>query len=160
MKDLNISAKINICSYNELNETEKKLIDTAKQACLRAYAAYSKFKVGAAVLLANGDIFSGNNQENAAYPSGLCAERTAIFYANSRYPDQAVDTIAIVAHNGIDFTEQVITPCGACRQVILEAQNRFNHPVRLILFGKKEIYIVPKITDILPLSFGIENLNG
>lgn len=159
MKNLNISAKINICQYNELNELEKRMIEAAKEAATRAYAPYSEFRVGASVLLANNEIISGNNQENAAAPSGLCAERTALFYANSLYPNQAVDTIAIVAaHAEGDYTENPITPCGSCRQVILEAQNRFDRPIRLILYGKREIYVVEKISDILPLAFGNEYL--
>jgi len=155
MKNLEISTKITICLYDELNKTEKILVNAAKEALKNAYAPYSQFQVGAAILLKNNEIVCGNNQENAAYPSGLCAERTALFYANAKYPDQAVDTIAIAAFTNGAYTEQPITPCGACRQVILEAQNRYKHPVRIILYGEKEIYIVEKITDLLPLSFNL-----
>jgi cytidine deaminase, homotetrameric len=158
MKEFNISAKIHICTYNELNDSEKILVDKAKEAALRAYTPYSKFNVGAALLLENGEIVTGNNQENAAYPSGLCAERTTLFYANAQYPDQAVDTIAVAAYTNGRYLDQSITPCGACRQVILEAQNRFKHPIRIILYGEKEIYLIDKITDLLPLSFGSEYL--
>jgi cytidine deaminase len=154
MKELKISAKIRVCDYNELNPDEKNLIDAAKEAVMRAYAPYSRFQVGAAALLANNEIVTGNNQENVAYPSGLCAERTALFYANSRFPDAAVDALAVAAYTNGDFTEEPVSPCGSCRQVILEAQNRYNHPVRIMLYGKKGIYIIEKITDLLPLSFG------
>ena len=118
-----------------------------------SYAPYSKFKVGAAALLANGAIVTGSNQENAAYPSGLCAERTTLFYANSQYPDQAVLTLAIAARTEQDFIDNPIPPCGACRQVILETETRYKHPVRILLYGKKEIYLIKGIRDLLPLSF-------
>ncbi|MDR0863556.1 MAG: cytidine deaminase [Candidatus Symbiothrix sp.] len=153
MKNLNITAKIRVCNYEELNSSEKNLINIAKDATLKAYAPYSRFQVGAAILLANNEIVTGNNQENAASPSGLCAERTALFYANSQFPDEAVDTIAVAAYTKGDFIDEPVTPCGACRQVILEAQNRYKHPVRIILYGKKTIYIIEKITDLLPLAF-------
>jgi cytidine deaminase len=153
MEEYKISAKIIICSYEELNKTEKFLVDTAKDVLKNSYSPYSHFQVGAAILLTNNEIISGNNQENIAYPSGLCAERTALFYANSKYPDEAVDTIAIVAFHDGDYTEEPVTPCGACRQVILEAQNRYKHPIRIILYGKSKSYIIEKITDLLPLAF-------
>jgi cytidine deaminase len=153
MKNLNISAKIRVCIYEKLNPSEKKLIDAAKEATQRAYAPYSCFRVGAAVLLSNNEIITGNNQENAAYPSGLCAERTALFYANSRFPNEAVDTVAVAAYTNGDFTNEPVSPCGACRQVILETQKRYKHPVRILLYGKKVTYLIEKISDLLPLSF-------
>jgi len=153
MKNLNITAKIQIYNYNELQPEEKKLIDCAKDACSRAYAPYSQFQVGAAVLLANGAIVAGSNQENVAFPSGLCAERTALFYANSQYPDQAVKSLAVAAYTQGDFIERPISPCGACRQVILETEIRFQCPVRIYLYGKTDIYIIEGIGDLLPLAF-------
>ena len=153
MKKLNITAKIQICNYSELNPEEKNLIDCAKDACSRAYAPYSQFQVGAAALLANGEIVTGNNQENVAFPSGLCAERTALFYAHSQYPEQAVKSLAVAAYTQGDFIEKPISPCGACRQVILETEMRSKSPVRIFLYGKKEIYIVEGIGDLLPLAF-------
>ncbi|MDR0681784.1 MAG: cytidine deaminase [Dysgonamonadaceae bacterium] len=160
MKNLNISAKISVCIYEELNQSEKKLIDAAKEATQHAYAPYSHFQVGAAVLLSNNEIITGNNQENVAYPSGLCAERTALFYANSRFPDEIVNAVAIAAYTNNDFTDEPITPCGACRQVILETQNRYKHPVRILLYGKKTIYLIEKITDLLPLSFNADYMTA
>jgi len=154
MKNFNIAAKIQICDYDELFLEEKRLIDYAKEACFRAYAPYSQFQVGAAVLLANGDIITGNNQENVAFPSGLCAERTALFYANSQYPEQAVKSLAIAAYTQGDFIDKPISPCGACRQVILETEMRFHSPIRIFLYGKSEIYIINSINDLLPLAFG------
>jgi len=154
MKILNITAKIQICSYEQLLSEEKMIIDCAKDACSRAYAPYSQFRVGAAVLLANGEIVAGSNQENVAFPSGLCAERTALFYANSQYPEQAVKSLAIAAYTQGDFTDNPVSPCGACRQVILETEMRYKNPIRIYLYGKKEIYIIEGINDLLPLAFG------
>ena len=153
MKEFKIIAKIQVYNYNELTLVEKNLINAAKEAVKRAYVPYSHFQVGAAVLLANQEIISGNNQENVAFPSGLCAERTTLFYANSRFPDTAVDAIAVAAYTNGDFTDDPVTPCGACRQVILETQNRYKHPVRILLYGKKAVYVVEQITDLLPLAF-------
>ena len=153
MKDLNIQTIIKVCQYDELSDQDKQLIDKAKEMTQHSYAPYSKFKVGAAALLANGAIVTGSNQENAAYPSGLCAERTTLFYANSQYPDQAVLTLAIAARTEQDFIDNPIPPCGACRQVILETETRYKHPVRILLYGKTEIYLIKGIRDLLPLSF-------
>jgi cytidine deaminase len=154
MKNLNITAKIQVYRYEEMNLEEKNLINNAKEATVRAYAPYSNFKVGAAALLENGAVVTGNNQENVAFPSGLCAERTTLFYANSQYPDQAVKALAVAAYTKGDFLDKPISPCGACRQVILETEMRYNYPVKIILYGKKEIYVVEGIKDLLPLSFG------
>ena len=130
------------------------MIDKAKEATSRSYAPYSKFSVGAAALLKNGVIVTGTNQENAAYPSGTCAERTTLFYANSQYPDQPVQTLAIAARNEQGkFLEDPITPCGACRQVMLEMETRYRQPMRILLYGEKEIYEMQKVGDLLPFSF-------
>ena len=153
MKTFKITAKIQVYCYNELSSEEKKLADAAREAVNRSYSPYSHFQVGAAILLTNGKIVTGSNQENIAYPSGLCAERTALFYANSRFPDEAVEMIAVAAFTDGDFTDEPVPPCGSCRQVILEAQNRYRHPVKMLLCGRSEVYKVEKITDLLPLSF-------
>lgn len=158
MKELNITAKISVCHYDELTNQEKNLIDLAKKSTERSYAPYSHFKVGAALLLENGEIITGNNQENAAYPSGLCAERVTLFYANASYPDIPVKTIALAANTKGDFTSESIAPCGACRQVILETEKRYNQPIRILLYGKDEIYMVDSIKELLPLSFDKSNL--
>ena len=128
-------------------------MDDAIEATRRSYAPYSHFSVGAAALLANGVVVTGTNQENAAYPSGLCAERTTLFYANSQYPDQAVVTLTIAARTEKDFIDTPIPPCGACRQVILETEKRYKQPIRILLYGKKCIYEVQSIGHLLPLSF-------
>lgn len=153
MKDLTITSVIKVYEYDELNDTDRALLDDAIEATRRSYAPYSHFSVGAAALLANGVVVTGTNQENAAYPSGLCAERTALFYANSQYPDQAVVTLAIAARTEKDFIDTPIPPCGACRQVILETEKRYKQPIRILLYGKKCIYEVQSIGHLLPLSF-------
>ncbi len=154
MKELNIRIALKIYEYEELNATDRELMDAACEATKRSYAPYSHFSVGAAARLANGIIITGSNQENAAYPSGICAERTTLFYATSQCPDQAVDTLAIAAHNERgEFLEAPIPPCGACRQVMLETEKRFKHPMRVLLYGTKGIYELNDIGELLPLSF-------
>lgn len=153
MKDLTITSIIKVYTFDELNKTDQDLMTSAMEATTRSYAPYSKFSVGAAALLANGIVVTGTNQENVAYPSGLCAERTTLFYANSQYPDQPVLTLAIAARTEKDFIDLPIPPCGACRQVILETEKRYKQPIRILLYGKKEIYEVKSICDLLPLSF-------
>ena len=153
MKDLTITSIIKVYTFDELNKTDQDLMTSAMEATTRSYAPYSKFSVGAAALLANGIVVTGTNQENAAYPSGLCAERTTLFYANSQYPDQPVLTLAIAARTEKDFIDLPIPPCGACRHVILETEKRYKQPIRILLYGKKEIYEVKSICDLLPLSF-------
>ncbi|MDD4418740.1 MAG: cytidine deaminase [Bacteroides graminisolvens] len=153
MKELTITAVLNVYKFEELTETDRTLLQAAMDATKRSYAPYSKFSVGAAARLNNDVIVTGTNQENAAYPSGLCAERTTLFYANSQYPDQAVATLAVAARTERDFLDAPIPPCGACRQVILETEKRFNQPMRILLYGKEEVYEVKSIRDLLPLSF-------
>jgi len=136
-----------------LPEESRRLCEAAVSAAKRAYAPYSQFHVGAAVLLHNGTIVEGNNQENMAFPSGLCAERTALFYAQSQYPQLAVEAVAIAAlSHGVQTTDPVY-PCGACRQVMLESQKRAGKPVRVIMGGTQKIQIVEHIGDLLPLAF-------
>ena len=131
MKALQLHIPVKVFAYEELAEADRQLIDAAREATYHSYAPYSHFHVGAAARLADGTVVSGSNQENAASPSSLCAERTTLFYANSRYPDQPVDTLAIAARNERgEFLQQPISPCGACRQVMLETETRFSHPMR------------------------------
>ncbi len=153
MKALNITTVINEYQFNELSKTDQELIQKAKDATANSYAPYSKFSVGAAALLENGVIITGTNQENAAYPSGICAERTTLFYANSQYPDQAVKVIAIAARTESNFIDMPIPPCGACRQVMLETEKRYKQPMRVLLYGEKAIYEIKSVSHLLPLSF-------
>jgi len=153
MKNLSLQIDIKIYDYKELATPDRQLMDEAMIATNRSYAPYSHFSVGAAARLSNGIIVSGTNQENAAYPSGTCAERTTLFYANSQYPDQAVETLAIAARNERGFLSSPIPPCGACRQVMLETEKRFKHPMRILLYGEEGIYEIKDMSALLPLSF-------
>jgi len=137
----------------ELEKADRELLSAAVEAAWGAYTPYSHFKVGAAVRMGNGAIVTGNNQENAAYPSGLCAERTALFYAQSQYPRLAIEAVAVAALSGGVQTPDPVYPCGACRQVMLESQKRTGKPVRVIMGGAQKIQIVENIGDLLPLAF-------
>jgi cytidine deaminase len=146
-------------SEKELSTEYQQLISQAREATLKAYAPYSNFNVGASVLLANGEVFSANNQENAAYPSGLCAERVAIFYANSNFPDVPVKAIAVCASNSNGILNTPVPPCGACRQVLLETEMRFESPIEVILVGKQRLHVIKNIAQLLPLNFLKSNLS-
>ncbi len=146
-------------SIEELTIEDRNLINSANEAVERAYAPYSNFHVGASVVLKNGKVFTGTNQENAAYPSGLCAERVALFYANSEYPDVAVETMAISVKNKNGFVEYPVAPCGSCRQVLLESEVRFNQDIRIILAGTKAIRIIENSKQLLPLHFQKDDLD-
>jgi cytidine deaminase len=161
MKQINLTTKITVYSYDECTELEKKLIDAAKEATSNAYAPYSEFYVGAALLLENGQIITGNNQENAAYPSGLCAERTAVFYANAQYPNQKIEALAIAAFNNGDFTLDITSPCGSCRQVLLEVESRYNSDVKILMYNRKdEVYVAESMNSLMPLSFDKKSLDS
>lgn len=153
MRVFTIKADVAECDKIELSDKDRMLVDSAEKFLSHAYAPYSKFSVSAAALLDNGVVVNGTNQENAASPSGLCAERTAVFYANSMYPGCRVDTIAITAFFEGQIVRDPITPCGSCRQVLLETENRQNAPIRVILSGRDKCLIVSNIKDILPLNF-------
>ncbi|MFW5805622.1 MAG: cytidine deaminase [Bacteroidales bacterium] len=141
-------------TYQEIPENVKELITHAKDAIQRAYAPYSKFRVGAALRLENGVIVTGNNQENVAYPSGLCAERVALFYANSKYPDVPVLDLLVMAESGENgITEQPVSPCGSCRQVLQETELRYNKDIKVMLAGKDEVWIFENGSQLLPLNF-------
>lgn len=130
----------------------EELCRKALGAMKRAYAKYSGFSVGAAVLLDNGEIICGNNQENIAYPSGLCAERVALFYAHATYPDTPVRAMAVTAARKGDIIEEFISPCGACRQVMVEATERFRRDFDVVLMGKNETLVI-KASALIPFAF-------
>jgi cytidine deaminase len=154
MKELTIQTSIAVAQMDELTDTERQLVRQAIEATSRSYAPYSHFNVGAALLLLNGETFIGCNQENAAFPAGLCAERSAIFAAGAQYPDQPVVMLAIAARNPQgELQEEPVSPCGMCRQVLIETETRFRQPVRILLYGSRHIYIVDGIKQLMPLSF-------
>jgi len=138
---------------SDFSEDDQNLILAARQSSKNAYAPYSKFGVGAAVLLANGEIIKGNNQENADFTDGLCAERVALFYAHANYPDVAVKTLAVSAQNSHGLITGPAKPCGSCRQVLVETETRFNQPIRLILDGAEKILVIEGADNLLPFAF-------
>ena len=143
MKEQNLNIRYMVAQLSELSQQEQELVNRAKAATSNAYANYSHFYVGAALLLGDGRIVIGANQENAAFPSGLCAERSAIFGAQSNYPDQPILTLAIAARNG---------------NVILEMEDRYQRPVRILLYGENGTYCFDSIKDLLPFSFVDSNM--
>ena len=159
MKERLISINVTEYSLEEVPDWIKQLVDLSIEAANSAYAPYSKFKVGAAVLLANGEIIKGSNQENAAYPSGLCAERVAVFYSQSAFPDQSIKAISISAFNNGNRTQEPIFPCGSCRQVLLENEQIHNSKITLIFSGAGKILVVNSASDLLPLNFNADSLN-
>ena len=159
MKEKEIISKVRIYDYEELTDADRELIDKAKDATQKSYAPFSKFCVVAAARLSDGTIVTGSNQENAAFPSSLCAERTALFYANARYPEKSVEELAIAAYAHGTFLKSPIPPCGACRQVILGVEERYGRPIRILLFGEEGTYVVDSIKALLPLQFTGETMN-
>ena len=120
-----------------------------------AYAPYSNFKVGASVRLENGEIVVGNNQENIAYPSGLCAERVALFYVGANYPNVSIETICIVAKGDLIPIDSILAPCGCCRQVMIESEQRQSKPIRVILVNQnKTVVVIETVKHFLPFIFG------
>lgn len=146
-------------SVYDLPESDQNLVFAAREASERAFAPYSKFHVGAALLLENGEIFSGNNQENAASPTGLCAERVALFYANATFPETAVKAIAVTASNSRGLVDGPVKPCGSCRQALVETESRFKQSIRIILDGKKKIQVFEGVDNLLPFAFKPESLD-
>lgn len=145
---------VEVAAYDELPASDRRLAELAREAATRAYAPYSRFHVGAAILLDNDEIVTGANQENVAYPSGTCAERSACFYAHARYPDAKFRAIAVAAV-GTDGKEvaEPVAPCGACRQALLEYEMLAGGPVKVILCGRDVCHILPSVRSTLPLAF-------
>ena len=160
MKEFKVITLVRECAFSELSPQERELIEAAKDAASNAYAPYSGFHVGAAILLDNGKIVRGSNQENAAYPSGLCAERTAAFYASSSNPGIAMKKIAVAAwqnpgegkEHDEGFIDNPISPCGGCRQALAEYEHLYGK-IEVLLYGRNKIYILPSVESLLPFSF-------
>nr|WAY00075.1 cytidine deaminase [uncultured bacterium] len=140
-------------SPDEMEPQDRELVAAALRARTGSYSPYSRFRVGAALRLVDGTVVLGANQENVAYPSGLCAERTAMFAAGANHPGVAFDTLAIVGANGDEVCEMPAAPCGACRQVMAEYQRLHGRPLKVILIGTHAIYKFAKVEDLLPLIF-------
>lgn len=160
MKQVTIQTTMQVCTNDELSAEQKALVEVAKEQTERSYCPYSHYHVGAALLLENGEIIRGCNQENAAYPSGLCAERSALFAAGAQYPDVPVLKLVIACYTNGRFTEEPGSPCGACRQVMVETEHRYGKPLEVILYGEKESFVFASAADLMPLTFVSESLNG
>lgn len=146
-------------SADELPAADLELMNEATKASNDAYAPYSKFRVGAALRLGNGKIICGNNQENVAYPSGLCAERVALFYASATYPNEIVESIAVTAQTDEFKISDPVTPCGSCRQVLAESEKKQNTNIRIIMKGAEgEVYVTESAQCLLPLMFRADKL--
>lgn len=158
MEDIRIEINMQFCQMDELSAEDQELVRAAIEATANSYARYSNFNVGAALRLADGSITTGANQENAAFPSGLCAERCAIFAAQSHHPEHAITALAIAAKNVNGLMPDPVSPCGACRQVILEMEDRYQQPVRILLYGTRGVYCINSVKDLMPLSFVDENM--
>lgn len=162
MKEFKITTLIRECAIDELSDADRELVETAREMTRHSYAPYSKFHVGAAIRLANGDIAVGSNQENAAYPSGTCAERTACFHASATHSGMKMEKIAIAAWTKEGhpdnapydecFQAEPISPCGACRQALLEYEKLYGD-IEVILYGKNRTLILPSVKSLLPLAF-------
>lgn len=154
MKTLDINIPVRQLTFDELDQSDRELVMAARKATYRSYSPYSHFSVGAAIRLSDGTVIEGSNQENAAFPSGICAERTACYYAHASHPDTAFDTISIAAR-GTDgeFLSHPISPCGACRQALLEYETLAGHGVRVILAAADYVYVLDSVGSLLPLAF-------
>jgi cytidine deaminase len=145
--------------FKTLDKADKELMKAAKNATHHAYAPYSKFRVGAAIRLSNGNILTGSNQENASFPAGICAERVVLSAASASFPGVAVTDLALTYINESGTGDRPISPCGICRQTLAEYEQRFGKPIRLILGGiSGEVFIISRAMDLLPFAFSSQEL--
>lgn len=158
-KKLKIETEIEECTWDELSEVEQTLIGRAKSISKDAYAPYSKFHVGAALLLNSGEILQSSNQENVSFPVGVCAERLLLGFAGANFPNSPVKKMAIVAQRSGEEEWASVSPCGLCRQTISETEMRFNQPIELLILKPDgHVIKVPGVASILPFKF--DDLNG
>ncbi|MEW6468495.1 MAG: cytidine deaminase [Bacteroidota bacterium] len=158
MRKFDIISTVTELEPGELSAADRQLLDAARAASATAYAPYSGFSVGAAIRVHSGEIVSGSNQENAAFPSGLCAERVAAFAAASKFPYEAFQAIAVVCRSEKLPADKPLSPCGACRQALSEYEKR-SGKIRVILSGEKgKVLILDSIEALLPLPFGADSL--
>ena len=158
MEAKNINTTIYVAKVEELDDKDRQLVETSIEATNNSYAPYSRFHVGAAVRLDNGVIIPGCNQENAAFGVTICAERTALFAAGAQYPKAKVEAIAITARNADGLLDEPVSPCGTCRQAMVETEKRSGKKLRILLNGKNSVYIIEGIGALLPLTFSDEQL--
>lgn len=158
MKKYTIQSEVCIYQDHELSPADRELVEAAKEATRHSYSPYSQFQVGAALRQQDGTVVTGSNQENASYPLGLCAERTAIFHAQHQHPQQPIVALAIAAYANGHFYPEAIPPCGACRQVMLEVEDRYQQPMRVLLYGANGTHVVSTVKALLPFQFISESL--
>ena len=158
MEAKNVNTTIYVANMEELDEKDRQLVEAAIEATKSSYAPYSHFNVGAAVRLDNGVVIPGCNQENAAFGVTICAERTALFAAGAQYPDAKVEAIAIAARNADGLLDDPVSPCGTCRQAMVETEKRSGNKLHILLYGRKHVYIIEGIGALLPLTFSDEQL--
>ena len=153
MEEMKIFSDIKLCQMEELSEEDRTLVETAMKATDNSYSPYSHFRVGAAVRLSDGKVIQGANQENAAFSVTICAERSAIFAAQANYPQLPIVSIAISARNADGYTYEPVSPCGSCRQAMVEIEQKYSQPLHILLYGKKGVYVMDSIRNLMPLSF-------
>lgn len=153
MEELKVPVSIKLCQIDELDDRDRSLVSDAISATDNSYSPYSHFRVGAALRLANGEVIKGANQENAAFSVTICAERSAIYAAQAQHPDQPIVSLAIAARNDDGFTQEPVSPCGMCRQAMVEIEQRYSQPIHILLYGKKGVYVMDSISNLMPLSF-------
>ena len=153
MEAKTISTTIMVAKMEELSADDAELVNQAIAQTCKSYSPYSKFNVGAALRLANGNIVVGCNQENAAFGVTMCAERSALFAAGAKCPEVAVTAIAIAARDAEGLLREPISPCGVCRQAMVETETRYNHRLRILLYGTEKIYVIDGIAELMPLTF-------
>ncbi len=158
MKKKTIEIVYDELTFDELPADQRELVDRAMAATDNSNAKYSDFHVGAAIRLADGRVVIGANQENAAFSLCICAERSAIFAAQANYPEQSINAIAIAARNAGGFISSPVTPCGSCRQVMVEMEDRYKNNMTVLLCGKDKVYRLKSAKDLLPLGFVDDNM--
>ena len=159
MKQYEIRTHVNVLGMEEFSAQERKLVDAAKKATESSYSPYSHFQVGAALRLYNGEVIVGSNQENAAYPVGSCAERTALFWCGANRPEEPITAIAIAAQTGGRFTKDPIAPCGMCRQALLEVEHKQGSPIKLLLYGEEGTHCIESVEALMPLTFNAKSMD-
>lgn len=159
MKEYEIHTRVVVLDEQELSATDHELVNAARKATESSYSPYSHFQVGAALRLQDGEIVLGSNQENASYPVGSCAERTALFWCGANRPGAVITAVAIAAQTEGRFTPAPIPPCGMCRQALLEAEHRQGSLIRVLLYGKDGTHCIDSVRELIPLSFDADNMD-
>lgn len=159
MKEYEIRTRVNVLVEEDMSALDQELVEAAKKATESSYSPYSHFQVGAAMRLYCGEIITGSNQENAAYPVGCCAERTALFWCGANRPGEVIKTIAIAAQTGGRFTKDPIAPCGMCRQALLEVEHKQGSPITVLLYGEEGTHCIESIQALMPLTFNAESMD-